>query len=383
MPMQQWRVLDPRTIQASNDATLRVKLPVSNVLHSLAVLVECTNGATNAQGQTMREVIDWIKVIADGSQVLFYLEPETIRLQHLLDTRENLVETINEGASIVQKAVFPVKFGRDWFDPEYYLDLAMFNDLELQIKFSPTIAATSFTTGTTTTTVIGLMTMAGQPGPYKGSFVTRIIENFTTVASGDKTVKPPQGWPYRSLFVRSYEAGIQDGVDITGVKLDLNNGGVTPLNMTWNQLHNLNQSLKPINPVLSAIIHRADTDTVITLLSHIRSAILTPHHDVSITNDTFTVAGIDTIAGDTLTLNLSEGDITAAGEDLTAETGDLVYFLLVHAEGLPYGVWLPLNVEDKAPYFNSKAYDEIELILTQAAAGGDTDVVLQEVRNFS
>jgi len=369
MAWQHWRVIDPQTTHSSDDTTYRVKLPQSNVLHTLLVKCSMTNGATSNQGNGMTDAVDWIKVVANGSQVLAYLEPEHIRLMSLYNIGKGVEETWDEQGGNTQEAAFPIFFGRDWFDDAFYLDLARFNDVELQIKYSPTIAATAFATGTFTTTVLGLMTLEGSPGAYEGTLVSRIIENFTTAASGDKVIKPPQRWPWRALIVRCYEAGVADGTDLTAVEFSLNNGQRVPLELSWNELHALNHSLRPVYAKREGVLLRQDSDTPNVLLSNIKHVSVVPGVAAR-------AASISGISGDQLTLNLY--DLATP----TAIATDEAVRIEVTGEGLPFAVFVPLNVKDEPPYFDSDRWDEIELTLTQGAAGGDVDILLQEVQRF-
>lgn len=382
MPWQHWRKIDSEVTHSSNDATYRVKLPSSNVLHTLLVNAKVTNGATSGLGNGLTDVVDWIKVIGNGSHVLAHLEPESIRALHLYNTGEGIEQYHSEAAAAEQIASYPLFFGRDWFDPEFYLDLTRFNDVELQIRYSPTIAATSYATGTFKSTVLGLMTLDGQPGPYQGTLVSRIIENFTTAASGDKTIELPQRWPYRALLVRCYEAAIEDGVDITNVEFSLNNAERTPVNLSWSELHRLNMSLRPCFAERSGWFFRADTDTVDTLISRLRDVVVS----AQVAENT---AQVTTIAGDRLTLKVNAQATQAVDEGGAAtytihadQATDGAIRYRVLGEGLPYTVFVPLNAIDGPPYFDSNSWDEVELVLTQGAAGGDTDVILQEVQRF-
>jgi hypothetical protein len=382
MPWQHWRTIDPQVTHSSDDATYIKKLPQSNFLHTLLVLVEMDNGATNNQGLGMSDAVDWIKVIGGGSQVLAYLEPETIRGLHLFETGKMFEETHDEQGGNTQYAAYPIHFGRGWYDQNYYLPLRSFNDLEVQIKYSPTIAATSFATGTFKTTILGLMTLDGNPGTYEGTFVTRILQNFTTAASGDETIEPPQRHPWRFLGVRCYEAGIADGVDITNVQFDLNDEQRIPLNLSWNELHKLNYSLKPVDALKTGILDRTDADTVATQLSRIQQATL----DVE---ESETYAQVTNIAGDTLTLEVNDQATQAVDEGgaatysiHAADTADHALRYALRGKGLPFMTYIPLFNRDEPPYFDPTRWDQVKLSLTQGAAGGDVDVILQEVQRL-
>lgn len=382
MPWQQLRKIEAQVTHSSDDRTHRVKLPESNVLHSLLLQCEITNGSTNGQSNGMSSVVDWIKVIRGGSQVLYYLEPEHIRVLSLRDLGQNLVETHDEQASAVQKAEYPILFGRALFDEEMYLPLADGQDIELQVKYSPSIAVSGFAAGTFKTTVLGLMTLGGNPGNYQGTITSRIIENFTTAASGVKEITPAQRHRWRRLLVRCYEAAIEDGVDITNVQFDLNDEERVPLNLSWNELHGYNMLTAPVYTRQKSVRFRADADTVSVLVSRIKAATISHATADDITNDVAYLAKIEAIAGDRLTIGMSAGDFTAASEDLTADTTDRALRLEVVGEGLPYTVEVPINARDEPPFFDSRQWDEAKVSLTQSAADGDTDVILQEVQTL-
>jgi hypothetical protein len=348
----------------------------------MLLIASMTNGATNNQGLGMSDAIDWIKVVAGGSQVLAYLEPETIRTLHYFNTGNPLHEVHDEQGGNDQSIALPIMFGRDWFDPNHYLDLSRFNDIEVQIKYSPTIAATSFATGTFTTTLLGLMTMGGTPGQYAGTFVSRILENFTSAASGTDIVEPPQRHPWRFLGVRCYEAAIADGVDLTNVQFDENDEARVPLNLSWDELHQLNYSLRPVTPAKSGILHRQDTDTVATQLSRITEAFV-EHQTAEY------LAQVTGIAGDTLTLKVNDQSTQAVDEGGAATytvhadyATDAPIRYRVKGKGLPFTVYVPLFHDDKAPYYDPTRWDQVKLSLENGAAGGDVDVILQEVQRL-
>lgn len=378
-----WRKIEAQVTHTSDAATHKKKLPQSNFLHSLLIAIECTNGATSNQGNGITDAVDSIKVVRNGSEVLYHLEPETIRVLSLADLGTNLEETRDEQAAAVQKAVYPLLFGRKLYDPNHYLPLSPNDDIEVQIEYSPTISATTFATGTFKSTVLGLMTMDGRPGNYEGTLITRIIKNFTSAASGVEEVKPGQRYPWRKMFVRCYEAGLADGSNLTNVELELNDGARSPVNLGWGELHHLNMALNPVWVHKMGTLFWQDADTIPTLLSRIRAVNLEAVTTDAVATDGWYRVKPDSWTGDTVTICASVGDIVAGSEALTADATDRAIFAEIVSEGLPFTVEVPLNVEDRAPYFNSKAYDEIKLLLTQGNAGGDCDVVLQEVAALS
>jgi len=382
MAWQQLRYILDGEVQSSDDATKVIDLPRSNVLHTLYVKVECTNGSTSNQGADISDVVDKIEVIANGSEVLYSMTPKEIERWALLETGKPIMQERNEAGSAVQMAIYPIYFGRDEFDPEFWLPCDRFTDLELRIKYSPDIGATDFATGTTTITVLALMTMGGDPGPYAGTLKTSTIYSFTSAASGDETIDLPQSHPYRRLLVYAHEAGVADGSNITNVKFSLNNDEQIPFNLKWDDLQQWNQLLFNIDFEERWHLFRSDTDTVTTYVGRIVGYSLEVNEDVDLTNDTFILDRIDTITGDQLTINSSEVDVTAGSEDITAYTTDHDMFLTVKGLGLPYATVLPFDLFGDEESFDPGAYDQVQLILTNGNAGATVKVSLQEILTY-
>ena len=64
------RAILDNEVQSSDDATKIVKLPLSNVLHTLYVKVKCTNGATSAKINPSR--MSWIRLKSSLMARTFY-----------------------------------------------------------------------------------------------------------------------------------------------------------------------------------------------------------------------------------------------------------------------------------------------------------------------
>ena len=209
------RTLLDNEVQSSDDAIKTVKLPLANFIHTLYITCKVTNGASGAENQSIYNALDKIEVIANGSDVLYSLTPREAKAWYLWERGMNIPQVRDERVSAVQSVVIPVFFGRADFDPFYYLPAARLSDLELKVTYSPTIAATSFTTGTFTIAVHALTTMGNPPDAYQGTLVHKTVKAFTSAASGEDQTLLPRGNMLRQLLVYAYEAAIEDGVDVT------------------------------------------------------------------------------------------------------------------------------------------------------------------------
>lgn len=379
MPWRQVRYLLDAEVQSSDDATKIVKLPLSHVIHTLFVKVACTVGATSGQNLDIDDVVDKIEVIGNGSQVLYSLTPHEIRRYTLLDTKRPLLEKVHEGANQTMWAVYPIFFGFQPWDPNFWLPCSKFTDLELRIKYSPTIGATAWASGTVTISVIALMTMGGEPGPYQGTLRKTTIYDFTTAASGDEVIDLPRRLLYSRLMVYCYEQGTDEGTNITNVKLSLNNDERIPLDLDWLDLQDWNQQMYQLFPYRDMLIYRAHGDSVYTDLSRIMSAQITP-----MTANELAAAAF--IYGDTIDLEIRDQSEQAVDEGGTntytihaTKTTDRYYFLHVTAQGLPHAVLIPFAELNGGVFFDPTKFDMVQLILTQGGAGGDAKVSLEEI----
>jgi hypothetical protein len=376
------RVVLNNEVQSSDAATKIIKLPLSNYLHTLYVKVQCTNGATSALNQDISDVVDLIEVVANGSDVLFSLTPQEIKRWTLWLTGLNIPQTRNERASAVQEMVFPIFFGRAPFDPNFYLRCASMSDLELKVTYSPTIAATGFTTGTTTIGVFAVMSMGSQPGEYLGTLTHKTLRAFTSAASGDEQTLIPRGNLLRQLMVYAYEAAIEDGVDITNVKFDLNNDEQVRANIAWLDLNNINKVDNWVSHVESILAFTKDTDTIDTDVARIRQVSVSSQATMSDANDTFEISKVTTIAGDRVTIDQKAADITAGAETFATDATPKNTILSVTGEGLSHAVVLDFAKSGDANLLNTSQYDQVRLTLTQGGAGATVRISTQEVRSI-
>lgn len=374
------RVILDNEVQSSDDATKIVKLPLSNIIHALYVKVKVTNGATSAKNQSVEDAVDRIEVVANGSDVLFSLTPAEIKRWSLWFTGLNIPQVRSEIGAAVQEAVYPIHFGRMPYDPEYFLPAARLADLEVRVKYSPTIAATSFATGTTTISVFADMTMNGQPGDYRGTLSHKTVRAFTSAASGDDQTLIPRGNLLRQLMIYAYESGIEDGVDVTRVKFDLNNEERVPANILWKDLQDMNSYANWINHVENIRAFVADTDTLNTKVARIVSVNASENFAGSVANDEIYFRRVTTIAGDLLTFEGLKSDTTAGAEDVTADATGRNTLVHVVGEGLSHAVVLDFSALGEPAILNTNEYDQIRLTLTQGGAGADVRISTQELR---
>ncbi len=367
----------------SNAATERIALPRTNILSALEVRLAWQMDTVGGCGEDIFDVVDRVEVIANGSEVLFSMPGNVLmRLGHLL-TGKALPARRDDRPNVVQFAVLPVLFGRGYADPAYCLDLTKFTDVELRVTYSPTIdntGHTGFLSGAGVLDVIGWLSMEGAPPGATGAYIRRTItRSFVTEASGVAEVDLPRRFPIRAVYVYCYEAGVEDGVDITDLQIDLDNGARIPLVARWVDLQEENAVMYGVDPRQVVVARRSDGGVVETKAGRIRNAHVTLLQDNAAGAD-FPIYDVASISGGQVTLSgiLVEGSATWAATTLDTTARDVM--LTVEGCGVGNMVAIPF-----APYGQEEqalaapGFGSVKLLLTQGGAGGDCQIVTEEV----
>lgn len=376
------RVILDNEVQSSDAATKIVKLPLSNYIHTLYVKVKCTNGATSCKNKSINDVVSKIEVVANGSDVLVSLTPREIKRWALWQTGEVFPQVKNERGGAVQEMTFPLLFGRVPYDPNYYLPCARLSDLEVRITYAPTIAATSFATGTVTIGVFALMTMGQQPGDYRGTLSHKTLSAFTSAASGDNQTLIPRGNLLRQLLVYAYEAATEDGVNITRVKFDLNNNERQMYDIAWKDLQDINRFDGWVEHEESILAFTVDGDTIDTEVARIKSAFAVGQATFDDANDEVYLRYVKTIAGDRITMEGVKEDTTAGAESASADATGRNTQVFTRGSGVSHAVVLDFAKAGDDQLLNTSQYDQVRVTLTQGDAGADVRISSEEVRVF-
>jgi hypothetical protein len=376
------RVILDNEVQSSNDSIKIVKLPLANFIHTLYVKVKATNGATSARNLDISDVVDKIEVVANASDVLFSLTPQEIKRWTLWDTGYNISQIRSELPNAVQEAVFPIRFGRADYDPNFYLDCKKFTDLELRVYYSPTIGATAFATGTVTIGVFGLVSVGATPGQYLGTISTKTVRAFTSAASGDEPTLIPRGNLLHSLMVYAYEAAIEAQTDISRVKFDLNNDQIQMFNIAWNDLNDINKHDNWVCHVENIRALLADTNTLDTDVERITHVNSQEQFAIDDAGDEIYFRRPLSWVGDRVTFEGDEIDATAGSELIQADAVARNTMVSVEGEGLSHAVVLDFAKAGESSLLNTSQFDQVRLITTQAGAGADVRISTKEIRSL-
>ena len=151
-------VIMSREAQTSNTALFRKDLPKAGKYSALDIGIRLTNGATSAINMDILDVIKKISLVINGNDYRWHISGQDFFRQYWVKHGRPMPYTFTESASGVQEVWFRMEFGRFIGDEQFGLDLAKFNNVQLQIDYDCTVwgavAVTTFATGTFTVTII-------------------------------------------------------------------------------------------------------------------------------------------------------------------------------------------------------------------------------------
>lgn len=374
------RYLLNREVQAGDDATRTVELARAGLLSAIMLRLECTNGATSGT-ERLRDAIDRVEVIADGSDVLFSLEGTEIERWQYVWQKRRAAQVLTQRLSVVQELSLLVPFGRFIGDPALNLDLSKYQRVELSIQFSPTISGTAFTTATFTISAIEYSWRPeNMPVGRRGFLRTRQIRSFTSAVSGEEVVELDRRYPLMGALVYAREAAIADGVDITIVEVRENDGRVIPYTARWLDAQMENHEMLDIDPTEEGVVLRTDAETIDTFVSRILDAQVSIEDDTGAADSADPMAKIASVTADRITLAVVETDND--GTDGGSGVATALYPIHWRARGIGIGnaVWVPLALPgDIDNPYPAPEKDKVQLVLTNGAAGAAVRVSTQEL----
>jgi hypothetical protein len=373
------RILVDQETQASDSATRRYTLPRAGLLSGLDLRTRITNGSTAGE-EAVVDALDRIEVVADGHDYLVSLEGVELYRWAWFNLRRCPSQHRNEAANGVQELLLPILFGRYMGDPEFALDLGAYRDVELRVTYSPTIAATSFATGTVQFHCPMIISDDGVGiGNRRGWLRTVQVYAFTSAASGEELIEMARLYPYWDIMVYAREAAIDDGTDITQVEVRANDRRVIPFTGRWDDIQAANEIELGIDPRVKVTALRADGGAVDMLTGRIRDAQVSGVFDYTADTD-WPSFGLDTIAGDRVTcgVQLNEGSGTWAGVD--PDTTRRAIYITAAGLGVGNAVLLPFATR-LGPEFvlDAPNFSRLQLALTQGGADAAVRVSTREM----
>ena len=357
--------------QALDDAGTKImdfktKEPIS----AIRLTFVGTNGATYNKDNRLNDVITKIEVV-DGSDQLVSLTLKELQALEFRRTGKMPFMRPGELGGGGQEESVLILFGRRLWDLEYYLDLNKFTNPQLKITTNiaavAAAGATAFLAASLKVTV-DLYTIPEGAAPAKGFMMTKNVRSFTSGTSGDEPTSLPKDYPYVGLMVRAYTAGNDVDENISKLKIDCDTGKFIPLEKYVKDIYKAEeQDSGPA--MLKYWICRKNNDVVTHDLNHDPVISLVP----TAYNRVF---GVGYSWSSRFSLYLLDN----AGAAVTTEE----QLLLIVQGSCPHStIHIPFGLRmEPETYFNPKDYEDISLILTQAAASA-VSIVLEQLRSYA
>jgi len=368
-------MIENQRVLGATSGTLTVDLPNANYLQGLLLRVQNVNGATSNIGETIQGDITKIEVIGDGIP-LFSASGRMCRKIEHYDIGDEPATNETQEPSAVQWAVFPIKFGRHTQDKELLVPAWQLSTFQLKVTYAFTDSATAGYTTSATNAKIDVIGRSLYSTERVNTPFLKKTETYskTPASTGTESVNLPVGagnGSYRRIMLGCYEAGIEDGVDITDFELKVNDSQ-TIVKDRWDtaQIKNANKynakHTKNINLELS------NTDTWATYVSKIQSI-------TAIGGEAVHVPTITAVAGDTITLGLSDLAVpTVVAVDETIRVA-IKGSVVSHAVMIDLGTD---NIADSLYVGGQAGISSLKVNYTVGATGGDTRVIAEQLVSF-
>jgi len=232
----QWipEYLKKNVTETNDNQTLYIDLPKNEQISFLQLEVSAQYAAVAITTSTLIDAIAKYEVIADGSKVLYSLEPE---LAYYVDfiTNDGLLPPMgfSHGPSARDTHQFIIPFGRYPYDEEYMLDTSLYDSVQLRIEYD--ISDTDIFTGSTFRTNVLMYRPLEKLTPV-GVIRSRCVRKETTTAAAQTISHDlPMTYPLRYVAVRVEDMDQNISTVMTGVKLNIDEGRLVLFDLNDNE----------------------------------------------------------------------------------------------------------------------------------------------------
>lgn len=353
-----------------NTGTKIIDLNFKDPLSALGLQFSGVNGATSNKSNWMNDVVTKIEII-DGSDVLLSLSLKQAQALQTHQTGKMPYINFEEGAAKGGKDEVMLLFGRHLWDPDYFLDLSKFSNPQLKITTDEdiirAIAADGWSDNSFKVSITAFIIQEGAAAAT-GFIMNKEVYNFTAAASGDEHVDLPRDYPYVGLMLNSTIKQSDIYELISKMKISCDSDKFVPINQyTHHYLEQYENGKDPLS--MRCVLFRKDGEE--------------PQFPIYYNPRANLMAGARTSLGSgwmwSGNMNLLMSDV-ATGGAIAAEEG-----IWAHITGgsLHCSLYVPFGqLLDPETYFSVADWNEIKLILTQAAAGS-VKVCLQQLRSYA
>jgi hypothetical protein len=362
-------VLDYQYV-AKDTETYKKDLSLVEPISAIEIEVECTNGATSNKANFISDIVTKIEVV-DGSEVLHSLNMSQLEAMHFYKTGKMPKMMMGEWGGGGQRHNCLLMFGRYLWDRDYAFNAKSFKNPKLNITFNKAAIRAAGVDGFAAGDNIKLTTVAKvfEDVPAPAQFLmAKQIENFTSVASGEKRIEFPTDYTYRMILTRFWKQVSDIQEIIKSIKLTCDTDKVIPFNRQTEQLDGMALSLFGLG--------RIKHDVLVKNAAHVRLVF----NKEPLVQGHFNEANIT----DFLNVNApwsSDWYIFVYDKAGSVDTSDRQYTAMEEGHAphacLPIVFGRPGIPED---WFDPTVYKKIELVLDQGVAGAVCEIAAEQVR---
>lgn len=243
MPVWIPEYLSKAKTESSDDQTLYIDLPKNEQISFLHLELSMQGVATPRTTTTLIDKLGPYEVIADGSKVLYSLEPE---IAYYIDylTRGGVYPHMdfNYTPNARETHRFRIPFGRHLYDEEYMLDTSLYNSVQLRVPYSTD--GTHFTSGTFRHNIVMYRPLR-KMNPV-GFIRSRTVKKETSSAAVETINHDlPMTYPLRFVGVRLEDDDVNLETNLTSLKVNIDEGRLILLDLNSNEMRDLDRMRFP------------------------------------------------------------------------------------------------------------------------------------------
>jgi len=353
-----------------DSGTKIIDLNFNDPLSAISFLFYGKNGATHNKQNAMHDIVTKIEIV-DGSDVLLSVSLKELQALHAYQTGHYPYSLAYEGPDQDSKDHVTLFFGRWLWDTLYYMDLSKFSNPQLKITTDEDViramGATGFLSGSLDVSIVAHL-MEDEALVSQGFLMNKEVYSFTAGTSGNEYVELPRDYPYASLMLHSTIGGSDIHELISNLKLSCDADKFVPFDRSGKDL---SESYEQRHPpfTMRAVFFRKNAETIRFPLYYNPRVLMLPYTTPRLLGHTFCWSG-------NIGLALADhgGSAVTSEQSIDAQIfGTDPHCSIQHQFGI---------FNDPASYFDPTLWKEVQLVLTQAAAGA-VKVVLQQMRPFA
>ena len=353
-----------------DSGTKLIDLNFNDPLSAISFLFYGQNGATSNKKNAMHDIVTKVEIV-DGSDVLLSLSLKELQALHAYQTGHFPYSLQDEGADADSKDHVTLFFGRWMWDKEYFMDLTKFSNPQLKITTDEDViramSATGFLTGSLDVSIVAHV-MEDPALVSKGFFMNKEVYSFTSGTSGNEYIELPRDYPYSAFMIHSTVRGSDWHELISNVKLSCDSDKFVPLDRNGKDISETYEQRNPPFQVRGKFFVKNGETIQFPLYYNPRVAFMT--------SASKSVVGVSWIWSGNALVGLWDSNAAAVTSEESINA--MIFGTDPHCSMLHrFGVF-----NDPSTHFDPTLWKEVQLILSQAAAGA-VKIVLQQLRPFA